>query len=169
MSDLLLADYSRRGFVDGRSLRMPTIVVRPGKPNLAASSFASGIIREPLNGQPSVCPVTLDTRLWLMSPAQAITNLIHGHELAGEQMTEGRVINMPGLSITVEQMIDALRQVAGTEVAARISLERNPAIERIVGSWPGSFCATYSRDLGFTADEDLRAVIKQYMTDYLPG
>lgn len=169
MNDLLLADYSRRGFVDGRSLRMPTIVVRPGKPNLAASSFASGIIREPLNGQPSVCPVPLDTRLWLMSPAQAIANLIHGHELAGEQMTEGRVINMPGLSITVEQMIDALREVAGTEVAARISLERNPAIERIVGSWPGSFCATYSRDLGFTADEDFRAVIKQYMTDYLPG
>ncbi|WCM49255.1 SDR family oxidoreductase [Pseudomonas sp. WJP1] len=169
MNDLLLADYSRRGFVDGRSLRMPTIVVRPGKPNLAASSFASGIIREPLNGQPSVCPVPLDTRLWLMSPAQAIANLIHGHELAGEQMTEGRVINMPGLSITVEQMIDALRQVAGEHVAARISLERNPAIERIVGSWPGSFCATYSRDLGFTADEDFRAVIKQYMTDYLPG
>ena len=169
MKDLLLADYSRRGFVDGRSLRMPTIVVRPGKPNLAASSFASGIIREPLNGQSSVCPVPLDTRLWLMSPAQAIANLIHGHELAGEQMTEGRVINMPGLSITVEQMIDALREVAGTEVAARISLERNPAIERIVGSWPGSFCATYSRDLGFTADEDFRAVIKQYMTDYLPG
>ncbi|EJN21986.1 nucleoside-diphosphate-sugar epimerase [Pseudomonas sp. GM78] len=169
MNDLLLADYSRRGFVDGRSLRMPTIVVRPGKPNLAASSFASGIIREPLNGQSSVCPVPLDMRLWLMSPAQAIANLIHGHELAGEQMTEGRVINMPGLSITVEQMIDALRQVAGENVAARISLERNPAIERIVGSWPGSFCATYSRDLGFTADEDFRAVIKQYMTEYLPG
>lgn len=169
MNDLLLADYSRRAFVDGRSLRMPTIVVRPGKPNLAASSFASGIIREPLNGQPSVCPVPLDTRLWLMSPAQAIRNLIHGHELSGEQLTEGRVINMPGLSITVERMIDALRQTAGEEVAGRIRMERNPAIERIVGSWPGALCATYSRDLGFTADEDFTDVIEQFINEYLPG
>lgn len=169
MNDLLLADYSRREFVDGRSLRMPTIVVRPGKPNLAASSFASGIIREPLNGQHSVCPVPLDTRLWLMSPALAIRNLVHGHELSGEQLTQGRVINMPGLSITVEQMIDALRRTAGAEVAGRIRMERNPAIERIVGSWPGAFSATYSRDLGFTADEDFTKVIQQFMDEYLPG
>jgi nucleoside-diphosphate-sugar epimerase len=169
MNDLLLADYSRRAFVDGRSLRMPTIVVRPGKPNLAASSFASGIIREPLHGEPSICPVPLDTRLWLMSPAQAIRNLIHGHELSGEQLTEGRVINMPGLSITVERMIDALRQTAGEEVAGRIRMERNPAIERIVGSWPGAFCATYSRDLGFTADENFTDVIEQFINEYLPG
>ncbi|WP_339519032.1 D-erythronate dehydrogenase [Pseudomonas proteolytica] len=169
MNDLLLADYSRRAFVDGRSLRMPTIVVRPGKPNLAASSFASGIIREPLNGQTSVCPVPLDTRLWLMSPAQAICNLIHGHELGSEQLTEGRVINMPGLSITVERMIDALRQTAGAQVAERIRLEPNQAIERIVGSWPGAFCATYSRDLGFTADERFTDVIEQFIHEYQPG
>ena len=169
MNDLLLADYSRRAFVDGRSLRMPTIVVRPGKPNLAASSFASGIIREPLNGQTSVCPVPLDTRLWLMSPAQAIRNLIHGHELGSEQLTQGRVINMPGLSITVERMIDALRQTAGAQVAERIRLEPNQAIERIVGSWPGAFCATYSRDLGFTADERFTDVIEQFIHEYQPG
>lgn len=169
MNDLLLADYSRRAFVDGRSLRMPTIVVRPGKPNLAASSFASGIIREPLNGQPSVCPVPLDTRLWLMSPAQAIGNLIHGHELGGEQLVHGRVINMPGLSITVERMIDALRQTAGAQVAERIRMEPNQAIERIVGSWPGAFCATYSRDLGFTADEHFTDVIEQFIHEYQPG
>lgn len=169
MNDLLLADYSRRAFVDGRSLRMPTIVVRPGKPNLAASSFASGIIREPLNGQTSVCPVPLDTRLWLMSPAQAIRNLIHGHELGSEQLTEGRVINMPGLSITVERMIDALRQTAGAQVAERIRLEPNQAIERIVGSWPGAFCAAYSRDLGFTADERFTDVIEQFIHEYQPG
>lgn len=169
MNDLLLADYSRRAFVDGRSLRMPTIVVRPGKPNLAASSFASGIIREPLNGQTSVCPVPLDTRLWLMSPAQAIRNLIHGHELGSEQLTGGRVINMPGLSITVERMIDALRQTAGAQVAERIRLEPNQAIERIVGSWPGAFCATYSRDLGFTADERFTDVIEQFIHEYQPG
>lgn len=168
MNDLLLADYSRRGFVDGRSLRMPTIVVRPGKPNLAASSFASGIIREPLNGQESVCPVPLDTRLWLMSPAQAIVNLIHGHELSAAQLAQGRVINMPGLSITVEQMIDALRRTAGDEVAKRIRLEPNPAIERIVGSWPGSFTAAYARQLGFTADHDFTDVIGQFIAEYPP-
>jgi nucleoside-diphosphate-sugar epimerase len=168
MNDLLLADYSRRGFVDGRSLRMPTIVVRPGKPNLAASSFASGIIREPLNGQDSVCPVPLETRLWLMSPALAIRNLIHGHELSKAQLTQGRVINMPGLSITVEHMIDALRQIAGDEVARRIRMEPNPAIERIVGSWPGSFTATYAKGLGFTADEDFAGVIQQFMSENPP-
>lgn len=168
MNDLLLADYSRRGFVDGRSLRMPTIVVRPGKPNLAASSFASGIIREPLSGQASVCPVALDTRLWLMSPAQAIANLIHGHELAAERLSQGRVINMPGLSLTVAQMIDALREVAGDEVAQRIQLRPDARIERIVGSWPGAFSAGYASELGFTADEDFIGVIRQFIQDYLP-
>lgn len=168
MNDLLLADYSRRGFVDGRSLRMPTIVVRPGKPNMAASSFASGIIREPLNGVESVCPVPLDTRLWLMSPAQAIANLVHGHELNAERLQQGRVINMPGLSIKVEQMIDALRRTAGDRVADRVRLERNSAIEKIVGSWPGSFTATYAKSLGFTADHDFADVIGQFIAEYPP-
>lgn len=168
MNDLLLADYSRRGFVDGRSLRMPTIVVRPGKPNLAASSFASGIIREPLSGQASVCPVALDTQLWLMSPARAIANLIHGHELAAERLNQGRVINMPGLSLTVAQMIDALREVAGDEVAQRIQLRPDARIERIVGSWPGAFSARYASELGFTADEDFIGVIRQFIQDYPP-
>lgn len=168
MNDLLLADYSRRGFVDGRSLRMPTIVVRPGKPNLAASSFASGIIREPLSGHPSVCPVPLSTRLWLMSPALAIKNLIHGHELAAAQLNQGRVINMPGLVQTVEQMIGALREVAGDEVARRIQLQPDASIERIVGSWPGQFSADYARRLGFSADQDFASVIRQFISDYLP-
>jgi nucleoside-diphosphate-sugar epimerase len=168
MNDLLLADYSRRGFVDGRSLRMPTIVVRPGKPNLAASSFASGIIREPLNGQESVCPVPLETRLWLMSPAQAISNLIHGHELPSQVLQRGRVINMPGLSITVEKVIDALRHTAGDEVANRVRIEPNPAIEKIVGSWPGSFTSAYAKSLGFTQDQAFADVIAQFVDEYLP-
>ncbi|MGC5701224.1 SDR family oxidoreductase [Pseudomonas sp. NFXW11] len=165
MNDLLLADYSRRGFVDGRSLRMPTIVVRPGKPNLAASSFASGIIRESLNGQPNVCPVPLSTRLWLMSPAQAIANLIHGHELAAASLDQGRVINMPGLSQTVEQMLDALREVAGDAVARQVQLRPDATIERIVGSWPGAFSAPYAMQLGFTADADFASVIRQFICD----
>jgi len=168
MNDLLLADYSRRGFVDGRSLRMPTIVVRPGKPNMAASSFASGIIREPLNGQESVCPVPLATKLWLLSPALAIKNLIHGHELTAEQLTQGRVINLPGLSISVGEMIEALRTVAGEAVVSKIRHEPNPAIERIVSSWPGAFTATYAKSLGFTADDDFKEVIRQFATENHP-
>jgi nucleoside-diphosphate-sugar epimerase len=169
MNDLLMADYSRRGFIDGRSLRMPTIVVRPGKPNMAASSFASGIIREPLNGQESICPVSLDTVLWLMSPAQAISNLIHGHELSSQHLGQSRVINMPGLSITVERMIDALRCTAGDSVASMIRQAPNPAVERIVGSWPGSFTAEYAKALGFTADHDFMDVIDQFVEEYPPA
>lgn len=165
LADLLLADYSRRGFIDGRSLRMPTIVVRPGKPNRAASSFASGIIREPVNGLHAICPVAPDTVLWLMSPERAIQNLIHGHELPKEQLTGGRVINMPGLSISVEAMVASLRRVAGAEVAGRIGFERDPAIERIVNSWPGNFSAAYARALGFGFDEDFDGVIRAFLAD----
>ncbi len=163
LADLLLADYSRRGFIDGRSLRMPTIVVRPGKPNRAASSFASGIIREPVNGAAAVCPVAPETVLWLMSPERAIENLIHGHDLPKAQLARGRVINMPGLSITVREMVEALRRVAGDAVAGRIAYERDPAIERIVNSWPGNFSAAYARELGFGFDEDFDAVIRAFI------
>jgi D-erythronate 2-dehydrogenase len=163
MVDLLLADYSRRGFVDGRSLRMPTIVVRPGKPNRAASSFASGIIREPINGIDAVCPVAPETVLWLMSPERAIENLIHGHELPAERFTQGRVINMPGLSISVRAMLEALARVAGREVAQRVTFEADPAVERIVSSWPGNFTAVYAHKLGFRFDDDFDSVIQAFI------
>jgi D-erythronate 2-dehydrogenase len=165
LADLLLADYSRRGFIDGRSLRMPTIVVRPGKPNRAASSFASGIIREPVNGVDVVCPVAPETLLWLMSPTLAIQNLLHGYALSKEQLTGGRVINMPGLSISVQDMVAALRRVAGDEAANRIRFERDPQIERIVNSWPGNFSAAYARGLGFKFDPDFDGVIRSFMAD----
>ncbi len=165
--DLLLADYSRRGWLNGRSLRMPTIVVRPGRPNQAASSFASGIIREPLNGESAVCPVTADTRLWLLSPRNAIKALIHGHELAEAQLTDDRVINLCGLSVSVEQMIVALRQVAGSEVAQRITFTPDAAIERIVNSWPGDFDTRYAQRLGFSANHSFSEMIEEYMADYL--
>jgi nucleoside-diphosphate-sugar epimerase len=165
LADLLLSDYSRRGFVDGRSLRMPTIVVRPGKPNRAASSFASGIIREPVNGVDAVCPVAPETLLWLMSPAAAIENLLHGHALPKERLTGGRVINMPGLSISVQDMVTSLRRVAGDAVANRIRFEPDPQIERIVYSWPGNFAATYARGLGFKFDPDFDGVIRAFMAD----
>jgi nucleoside-diphosphate-sugar epimerase len=165
MSDLLLADYSRRGAIDGRSLRMPTIVVRPGKPNRAASSFASGIIREPVQGTDAICPVATETKLWLMSPGRAIDNLIHGHNLPSASLSKGRVVNMPGLTVTVEEIIQSLRRVAGDEVAQRITFERNPAVERIVNSWPGHFSASYARALGFKADADFDLIIRQFMAE----
>src|SRR5262245_12132978 len=114
--ELLISDYSRRGFVDGRVLRLPTISVRPGRPNAAASSFASGIIREPLNGEAAVCPVDPATRLWLLSPSRAIECLIAGHDVPGERLGHQRTINLPGLSVTVAEMVAALERVAGGDV-----------------------------------------------------
>lgn len=163
LADLLLADYSRRGYVDGRSLRMPTVVVRPGKPNRAASSFASGIIREPINGVDAVCPVAPETILWLMSPDRAVENLVQGHEIAKGRLTRGRVINMPGLSVSVKQMLASLRRIAGDEVGNRVRVERDPAIERIVNSWPGNFSAEYARSLGFVYDVDFDSVVHAFI------
>ncbi|GAB2898387.1 SDR family oxidoreductase [Paraburkholderia jirisanensis] len=165
MADLMLADYSRRGYVDGRSLRMPTVVVRPGKPNRAASSFASGIIREPVNGVDAVCPVTPETILWLMSPDRAIDNLLHGYELPKDKLANGRVINMPGLSVSVQDMLASLRRIAGDAVANRVRVERDPAIERIVNSWPGNFSADYARSLGFVFDADFDSVVRAFIKD----
>lgn len=165
IGELLLNDYSRRGFVDGRVLRLPTISVRPGKPNKAASSFASGIIREPLNGEAAVCPVATDLRLWLLSPRGAIASLIAGHELAGEMFGASRTVNLPGLSVSVGEMIAALEDVAGSDVTARISYAPDPAIERIVKSWPGAWDTARSEALGLTADVDFASIIRAYMDD----
>ncbi|WP_219114398.1 D-erythronate dehydrogenase [Janthinobacterium sp. UMAB-56] len=165
IGELLLNDYSRRGFVDGRVLRLPTISVRPGKPNKAASSFASGIIREPLNGEAAICPVATDLRLWLLSPRGAIASLIAGHELAGEMFGASRTVNLPGLSVSVGEMIAALGQVAGSEAAARISYAPDPAVERIVKSWPGAWDTARAEALGLTADANFAAIIRAYMDD----
>ena len=163
MADLLLADYSRRGYLDGRSLRMPTVVVRPGKPNRAASSFASGIIREPVNGEDAVCPVSADTRLWVISPVRAVENLVHGHELPEDRLADGRVINMPGLSVTVSEMLASLRRVAGDTVADRVRFELDPVIEKIVYSWPGNFSASYAHSLGFHQDANFDDVVRAFI------
>ncbi|MBN1086677.1 SDR family oxidoreductase [Erwinia aphidicola] len=165
MNDLLLSDFSRKGFLDGRSLRMPTIVVRPGKPNAAASSFASGIIREPLNGEAANCPVSLDTRLWLMSPARAVAALILGHELERAQLDQGRVINLCGLSVTVEEMLGSLRRISGDEVLARINYQPDQAIINIVNSWPGDFHADYARRLGFQANASFDEMVREYQAE----
>ena len=167
IGEMLLSDYSRKGFVDGRVTRVPTISVRLGKPNLAASSFASGIIREPLNGEPAICPVAGDTRLWLLSPRQAIECLIAVHELPGEALGIHRIINLPGLSVTVDEMVAALRKVGGDEVAARITWQRDPAVERIVGGWPGAWDTSRANALGLSADASFEAIVRAYVEDDL--
>jgi len=167
IAELLLADYTRRGFVDGRVLRLPTISVRPGRPNAAASSFASGIIREPLNGEPAVCPVGADTRLWLLSPRGAIAALIAGCELDADAMADRTPINLPGVSVTAAEMAQALREVAGDEVADRISWQADARVERIVGSWPGRWDTSRATRLGLTGDGSFADIVRAYMADDL--
>ncbi|MFO1126833.1 MAG: D-erythronate dehydrogenase [Rhodospirillales bacterium] len=165
MADLLVSDYARKGFVDARSIRLPTIVVRPGKPNLAASSFASGIIREPLHGEDTVCPVAPETLLWLMSPRSVIRNLLHAHDLPAERLGRRRVINLPGLSIRVADMIAALGRIAGPDATRRIQMQRDPKVEQIVNSWPGNFTAEHAKSLGFVADADFADIIHAFIED----
>lgn len=165
IAELLLADYTRRGFVDGRVLRLPTISVRPGRPNAAASSFASGIVREPLNGEEAVCPVPLDTRLWLLSPRRAIDALIAGWELASEQLGNRRTLNLPGISVSVDEMIAALREVAGAAAARRIRYDEDERIVKIVGSWPGRWDTSRAEQLGLRGDATFADVIRAYLED----
>ena len=167
VGELLVHDYTRKGFLDGRSLRLPTVSVRPGKPNRAASSFASGILREPLAGVEATCPVPADTRMWLLSPRRTIGNLLLGHEVPAAALTQGRSVNVPGISVTVGGMLDALRRVAGDAVAARVRFAPDPAIERIVRTWPRDFDAAYGRALGMQADADFDAIVRQYIDDEL--
>lgn len=167
IAELLLADYSRRDFVDGRVLRLPTVTVRPGLPNKAASSFASGIIREPLNGEDAVCPVAPETRLWLLSPRCAIDCLIHGFDLDADALGRQRAINLPGITVTAGEMVASLRRVAGEEVASRVHWEHDAAIERIVGTWPGAWNTARAEALGFKGDANFEQVVRAYIADDL--
>lgn len=165
IAELLLADYSRRGYVDGRVLRLPTVCVRPGRPNKAASSFASGIIREPLNGEDAICPVAPETRLWLLSPRRAVDCLVHGFELDADALGGQRAINLPGITVTTGEMVAILRRVAGEEAALRVRWERDAAIERIVGTWPGCWDVTRAQALGFAGDLDFESIVRAYIED----
>jgi nucleoside-diphosphate-sugar epimerase len=165
VGELYVHDYTRKGFVDGRSMRLPTVSVRPGKPNKAASSFASGIVREPLAGIPAPCPVPPETRMWLISPRNAIANLLVGHEAPAERFGYKRAVNVPGISVTVGEMVAALRRVAGDAVADRVTWQFDAAIDRIVRTWPRDFDAGFARSLGMQADADFDAIIRQYIAD----
>lgn len=169
IGELLVSDYSRRGFVDGRSLRFPTVVVRPGKPNKAASTFASSIFREPLQGQRAVCPVAPDAKMWLASPRSIVENTLHAHNLAASAWGASRTVSLPGFSLTVAEMAKALENVAGPAVAGRIDWEPDPFIEKIVRGWPPAFNTKKAAALGFTQDEGMEAVIRAFIEDELNG
>lgn len=163
--EYLVTDYSRKGYIDGRSLRLPTISVRPGKPNLAVSSFASGIIREPLNGIVSVCPVAPDAKIWLLSPGKIVEALIHAYELPSSAWGVNRVVNLPGITAVVGDMVATLRKVAGDKVADRVEWKPDARIEALVMSWPAKFRNDRARKLGFVADQDVESIIRGYIED----
>jgi nucleoside-diphosphate-sugar epimerase len=167
--ELLLADYSRRGFFDGVGLRFPTVCVRPGKPNLAASGFFSNIIREPLAGQEAVLPVPEDVRHWHASPRTAINFLIHAATIDTGLLGNRRNVTLPGVSCTVGEQIEALRKVAGDRVVARIKREPNETIMKIVSGWPRNFEAKRGRELGFKAENNFEDIIRVHIEDELGG
>lgn len=165
IGEYLVSDYSRKGFIDGRSLRLPTIVVRAGKPNAAASSFASGILREPLNGVVSECPVAPETGVWLLSPRRVVEAFLHAWELPPEAWGTQRWLNLPGITASVAQMIEALRRVAGDKVAARVVYKADARIQAIVRTWPVNFRTPRALEMGFKPDGDVDGVIRDYIAD----
>jgi nucleoside-diphosphate-sugar epimerase len=169
VGELLLSDYTRRGFFDGVGIRLPTICVRPGKPNKAASGFFSNIIREPLAGQEAVLPVSEDVRHWHASPRSAVGFLLHAATIDGEKLGGRRNLTMPGVSVTVAEQIAALSRIAGENVAGRIRREPDPTIARIVEGWPRNFDASRALALGFRADESFDAIIRAHIEDELGG
>lgn len=167
IAELLLNDYSRRGFVDGVGIRLPTICVRPGPPNRAASGFFSGIVREPLDGREAALPVPEQTRHWFASPRAAVGFLLHAATLDTGALGDRRCLTMPGVSATVADEIEALRAVAGEEAVALIRREPDPTVLRIVAGWPGRFDARRARELGFRAEADFDEIVRVHVEDEL--
>jgi len=168
--ELLIADYTRKGFLDGVGIRLPTICVRPGKPNKAASGFFSNIIREPLSGQDAVLPVSEDVTHWHASPRSAVDFLIHAGAIDTAALGSRRNLSMPGLSATVGEQIAALTKVAGPKVASRIRREADPAIISIVSGWPRNFDTRRAQALGFRAAENtFEDIVRIHIDDELGG
>lgn len=165
MVDLLLNDYSRRGFVDARSLRLPTIAVRPGKANAATSSFVSGIIREPLNGISATYPVPSKTEVWIQSPIRVIQNFIHAANIEEKLLGNDRIINLPGLTVSIQKMIDSLEQLTNADVTKLIFHQPDEFLESIVLTWPPHFNPVRALQLGFQRDASSLEIIKAYMEE----
>jgi nucleoside-diphosphate-sugar epimerase len=163
IAELLVNEYSRRGFVDGVICRLATITVRPGKPNSALSSFVSGIIREPLAGIDTTCPVPLDTPVWVSSPAAVTANLVHAARLAPGSLGMQRALNLPGIPVTAGEMLDSLERHGGADARARVRVERDERVARAVCGWPAALDDRRARQLGFVADSGVDAIVRQYI------
>ena len=159
---------TRKGYIDGRSLRLPTVTVRAGKPNKAASSFASGIIREPLAGVDAICPVAPTTAMWVASPRAVIANIVLGHEVAASKFGATRSVNVPGIRVPVRDMVEALRKVSGDAVASRVKWELDPATDKIVATWPSNYAPALGPSLGMRADPDFESIVRAYVADDMP-
>jgi D-erythronate 2-dehydrogenase len=167
IGELLVGDYSRKGFIDGRALRLPTVVVRPGRPNRAASTFASSIIREPLAGRDAVCPVAPDTVMALASPRRVVAALHRAHELPGEAFGINRSLQLPGFSVSVGDMAEAVRRAGGGAAYARIGWRPDPQIQAIISGWPRALAAPRAEALGFTADAGIDEAVAAFIEDDL--
>jgi D-erythronate 2-dehydrogenase len=165
--ELLLADYSRRGCIDGIGIRLPTITIRPGKPNKAASGFFSNILREPLAGMEAILPVDESVRHWFASPRAAVGFIMHAATLDTSKLGARRSLNLPGLSATVGEQLDALRRVAGERAVALVKRVPDPQIIQMIGSWPRSFNARRARELGFVAESSFDEIIRVHIEDEL--
>tara|TARA_R110002060_G_scaffold7827_8_gene11781 strand:- start:1623 stop:2351 length:729 start_codon:yes stop_codon:yes gene_type:complete len=165
--EILLNDFSRRGLIDGRILRLPTIIVRPGAPSGAASSFCSGIIREPLKGEKSILPVSRDLKLWVCSTRTIIKNLVYAKDIPMARFGAGsRIVNLPGSTVTVDQMLQILGNVGGRDALALIEERKDPAVESIVAKWPAQFDTSLAKKLGFFEDGPLAQTVDEYLKDY---
>ena len=169
MCELLINDYTRKGFADGLALRLPTVCIRPGKPNKAASSFVSGIMREPLQGEDAVLPVSPALRLWLSSPDTVVANFIHALDMPSLPPRDWHVINLPGFTISVQQMLDDLAAIKGKNILQHIKPQLDEGINAIVASWPAAIDNTSALARGFICDSDFQSVIRQFIDKDLQG
>jgi nucleoside-diphosphate-sugar epimerase len=167
LGELLVNDYSRKGFVDGRALRLPTVVVRPGRPNRAASTFASSMIREPLAGQDAVCPVAPETVMALASPRRVVAGLVHALGIPGDAFGASRSLQLPGFSVSVGEMAAALRRAGGDVAYARISWQPDPLIQAIVSGWPRALATPRAEAMGFARDNGIDEVVQAFIEDDL--
>jgi nucleoside-diphosphate-sugar epimerase len=161
----LIADYSRRGLLDGRSARLMTVTVRPGRPNAAASGFLSSIIREPLNGQEAVCPVPTNTLVALASPQRTIEGLIVAAEATADAWGSRTAVNLPALTLRVGEMLDALEIAAGRATRDRVRFQQDPTISKMMLGWPAAFESARARRLGLSPDPDFLSIVRQYQKE----
>jgi nucleoside-diphosphate-sugar epimerase len=169
MGELMVNDFSRKGYIDGRAIRLPTIVVRPGRPNRAASTWASSIIREPLSGADVVCPVSRESVMALLSPRRLIAAIEQIHDLPADRLGNDRTVLLPGISVSVTQMVEALRRAGGESAVKRIRWEPDPVIQKIVDGWPRAIAARRAERLGIQPDAGIDEIVAAFVADDLPA